>query len=79
MLSDNSTWLKKFPDKAIDLIYLEPPFFSNKHYEVIFNNGEEIRSFEDRWKGVINHYIEWMKDRVFESHRMLNDTGSFWL
>ena len=34
---DNLTWLKKFPDKCIDLIYLDPPFFSNRHYEVIFN------------------------------------------
>jgi DNA modification methylase len=76
---DNLTWLKKFPDKCIDLIYLDPPFFSNRNYEVIFNDGEEIRSFEDRWKGGINHYIEWMKDRVFELHRVLKDTGSFYL
>ena len=76
---DNLTWLKKFPDKCIDLIYLDPPFFSNKHYEVIFNDGEEIRSFEDRWKGGINHYIGWMRDRVFELHRVLKDTGSFYL
>ena len=76
---DNLTWLKKFPDKCVDLIYLDPPFFSNRHYEVIFNDGEEIRSFEDRWKGGINHYIEWMKDRVFELHRILKDTGSFYL
>ena len=39
---DNLTWLKKFPDKCIDLIYLDPLFFSNKQYEVIFNDGEEI-------------------------------------
>ncbi|MBA7496931.1 hypothetical protein ES702_07540 [subsurface metagenome] len=76
---DNLTWLKKFPDKCIDLIYLDPPFFSNKHYEVIFNDGEEIRSFEDRWKGGINHYIEWMKERIFELHRVLKDAGSFYL
>ena len=76
---DNLTWLKKFPDNCIDLIYLDPPFFSNRHYEVIFNDGEEIRSFEDRWKGGINHYIEWMKDRVFELHRVLADIGSFYL
>ncbi len=76
---DNLTWLKKFPDKCIDLIYLDPPFFSNRNYEVIFNDGEEIRSFEDRWKGGINHYIDWMKDRVFELHRVLKDTGSFYL
>jgi site-specific DNA-methyltransferase (adenine-specific) len=76
---DNLTWLKKFPDKCVDLIYLDPPFFSNRNYEVIFNDGEEIRSFEDRWKGGINHYVDWMKDRVFEMHRILKDTGSFYL
>ena len=76
---DNLIWLKQFPEKCIDLIYLDPPFFSNKKYEVIFKDGEEIRSFEDRWKGGINHYIEWMRDRVFEMHRILKDTGSFYL
>jgi len=34
---DNLTWLKKFPDRCIDLIYLDPQFFSNRQYEVIFN------------------------------------------
>ena len=76
---DNLTRLKKFPDKCIDLIYLDPPFFSNRYYEVIWNDGAEIRSFEDRWKGGINHYIEWMYKRVFEMHRILKDTGSFYI
>ena len=76
---DNLIWLKKFPDNCVDLIYLDPPFFSNKQYEVIFNDGKEIRSFEDRWQGGINHYIEWMKERVFELHRILKVTGSFYL
>ena len=71
--------IKDIDDKSIDLVYLDPPFFSNKNYEVIFNDGEEIRSFEDRWRGGINHYIEWMRDRVFELHRTLKDTGSFYL
>src|SRR5680860_836077 len=76
---DNLIWLKKFSYYCVYLIYLDPPFFSNKQYEVIFNDGEEIRSFEDRWQGGINHYIEWMKERVFELHRVLKDTGSFYL
>jgi len=25
--------LKKIPNESIDLIYLDPPFFSQKHYE----------------------------------------------
>jgi hypothetical protein len=41
-------WL---PDEFVDLCYIDPPFFSNRHYEVIFGDGEEIRSFEDRWQG----------------------------
>lgn len=24
---DNLDWLKQFPDKFVDLIYLDPPFF----------------------------------------------------
>lgn len=74
---DNLTWLKQFPDNCIDLIYIDPPLFSNRNYEVLFNDGEEIRSFEDCREGGINHYIEWIKDRVFELPKILNDTGSF--
>ncbi len=61
--------LKNIDSQSIDLIYIDPPFFTNK----------DFISFEDRWKGGINHYIDWMKDRVFELHRVLKDTGSFYL
>jgi len=71
--------MRQFPDEFVDLCYIDPPFFSNRQYEVIFNDGEEIRAFEDRWKGGIEHYIEWMRERVFEIHRILNSTGSFYL
>lgn len=71
--------LKEFPDECIDLIYIDPPFFSNKHYEVLWNDGYELRAFEDRWKGGINHYIEWMKDRMEECYRVLKKTGSLYL
>ena len=48
----------------VDLIYLDPPFFSNRHYEVIWGDEAEVRSFKDRWEGGINVYIEWMRERV---------------
>ena len=76
---DSKEWLPCIPDKSIDLIYIDPPFFSNKNYEVIWGNGHEIRSFGDRWKGGINHYIGWMRDRLIESHRVLKETGSIFL
>lgn len=71
--------LKKFPDECVDLIYMDPPFFSNKKYEVIWKDGYEVRAFEDRWKGGIEHYIGWMEERIRECHRVLKKTGSIYL
>jgi DNA modification methylase len=56
--------LRRFPEACVDLIYLDPPFFSNRHYEVIWNDGSEINSFDDRWKGGIENYVEWMLERI---------------
>ena len=76
---DNLEILRNMPSNSVDLIYLDPPFFSNRNYEVIWNDGSEIRAFEDRWKGGVHNYITWMKKRVVEMHRVLKDTGSFYL
>jgi len=79
MCGDNLQQLSELPDKSIDLIYADPPFFSNRHYEIIWNDGAELRAFQDRWKGGINHYIKWMRPRLRECHRALKDTGSMYL
>ena len=79
VLGDNLEVLKNFAAESVDLIYLDPPFFSNRHYEVIWGDRGEIRSFEDRWAGGISHYIEWLKERVIEMHRVLKPAGSIFL
>jgi len=76
---NNLEILPRFPEKSVDLIYADPPFFSNRHYEIIWNDGAEIRAFEDRWKGGISRYIGWMTPRLRECHRVLKDTGSMYL
>ena len=76
---DNLEIMSKFPDKSIDLIYADPPFFTNKNYEVIWHDKEEIRSFKDRWEGDIEFYITWMEPRLRECYRVLKDTGSMYL
>jgi len=63
----------------VDLIYLDPPFFSNKHYEVVWGDEAEVRSFKDRWAGGINVYIEWMRERIVKMYETLKDTGSLYL
>jgi DNA modification methylase len=79
VLGDNLDVLKTLPDSYVDLIYLDPPFFSNKNYEVIWGDSGEIRSFQDRWAGGIDHYIAWLKERVEQMHRVLKPKGSFYL
>jgi len=76
---DNLEILAKFPEKSVDLIYADPPFFSNKTYEIIWGNGAEQKVYEDRWKGGINVYIEWMKERLWQCYRVLQDTGTMYL
>jgi len=76
---DNLDVMERLPSESIDLIYIDPPFFSNRHYEVIWGNGAELRAFGDRWKGGINVYVEWMKERLMEMHRLLKPTGSIYV
>jgi site-specific DNA-methyltransferase (adenine-specific) len=79
ILGDNLEILKSMENDCIDLIYLDPPFFSNRNYEVIWGDSGEIRSFQDRWAGGMSHYIDWLKERVIEMHRVLKPTGSLFL
>jgi DNA modification methylase len=48
ILGDCLDVMQKMDSESVDLIYLDPPFFSNKNYEVIWGDEGEIRSFQDR-------------------------------
>ena len=76
---DNLEWLHWLPDGCVDLCYIDPPFFSNRNYEVIWGNGYELRSFGDRFAGGVSHYIEWMRERIALIHRKLKPTGAIFL
>ena len=78
VFGDCKDWLP-YIDGKVDLIYIDPPFFSKKNYEVIWGNGYEKRSFDDRRKGEVNHYIGWMRDRLIEAKKVLSKEGSILL
>jgi site-specific DNA-methyltransferase (adenine-specific)/adenine-specific DNA-methyltransferase len=73
--SDNIEVLKKIPDESVDLIYIDPPFYSNKEWQIIWGNGAERRAFEDYWEGGIYNYVEYMSERLREMKRILKKTG----
>ena len=45
---DNFDQLKKLAENSVDLIYIDPPFNSNRNYEVFWGETKEKRAFEDR-------------------------------
>jgi 16S rRNA G966 N2-methylase RsmD len=53
---DNLEQLKKLPDACVDLSYIDPPFNSNRNYEVFWGETKEKRAFEDRHEST-NAYI----------------------
>jgi DNA modification methylase len=79
ILGDNLEVLKSLPDASVDLVYIDPPFFSNRNYSVIWGDKGEIRSFEDCWQGGVDTYINWMYKRVEQIHRILKPTGIMYL
>src|SRR3990170_818205 len=69
--------LQKLPDACVDLIYIAPPFNSNRNYEVFWGETKEKRAFEDRHAST-QAYIEFMRPRCVELARVLKKTGSFY-
>ncbi len=73
---DNLEQLAKLPDACVDLIYIDPPFNSNRNYEVFWGETKEKRAFEDRHEGT-QAYIDYMRPRCVELARVLKKTVSF--
>jgi site-specific DNA-methyltransferase (adenine-specific) len=52
---DNLPTVRKFPNACIDLIYLDPPFNSNKNYSIFFKektgvcSASQMKAFTDTW------------------------------
>lgn len=76
---DNLHVMRQLPSKSIDLIYIDPPFFSGRNYNVIFGDKNEVRSFSDIWEGGMPGYLVWLNARLFEMKRLLKDTGSIFV
>jgi len=67
--------LKDIASESIDLLYIDPPFNSNRDYNT---SAKEInRRFSDKFDGV-DAYLRYMKPRIRELHRVLKPTGSFY-
>ncbi len=65
---DNLELLSEIKSEIIDLIYIDPPFYT----------GVDYSEFNDKWDSM-NAYLQFMEIRIREMHRVLKKTGSFYL
>ena len=70
--------MKDLKDKSIDMIYLDPPFFTNKKHSLSSRDRMSHYSFDDLWE-CHKIYAEFMQLRLIEAKRILNDTGSIFI
>jgi DNA modification methylase len=89
-LGDNlrimTTLLAKYQNQ-VDLIYADPPFFTNKHYPARIGRGEDSRrpqewqmaeGYGDHWDN-LEAYLDFLYPRLAMMHRLLSPHGSLYL
>ncbi|MEH2930427.1 DNA methyltransferase [Candidatus Ventrimonas sp. KK005] len=69
--------LKQMDSNSVDMIYLDPPFYSQKIQSLKDTKGNEY-FFEDVWNSR-EEYLDYMEVRIYELKRVLKDTGSIFL
>ena len=75
---DCFTWLKTIEPGSVDLVYLDPPFFTQKTQKSNTRDNTQVYCFSDTWTS-IEEYQTFLKLRIAECKRALKDTGSMFV
>ncbi len=70
--------LKKIEPSSTDLIYLDPPFFTQKRQALKTRDNSKEYSFDDIWVDILE-YKNFIKERLLECKKVLKNTGSIFL
>jgi site-specific DNA-methyltransferase (adenine-specific) len=70
--------LPTFEDESIDLIYLDPPFFTNRIQKLKTRDGNKEFSYSDIWKSH-EEYAQFLYKRLKELKRVLKNDGSIFV
>lgn len=70
--------LQQVPDESIDLIYMDPPFFTGKVHTLKTRDRAREFSYEDLWR-CHKTYTEFLFRRIVGMKRVLKKTGSIFV
>ena len=60
---------------AVDLVYVDPPFFTQKTHSLVTRDRSTTFQFSDEWKSRAE-YLAFLRARLTEFRRVLKSTGS---
>jgi site-specific DNA-methyltransferase (adenine-specific) len=67
--------LSPWTGTTVDLVYLDPPFFTQRKQALSSRDRSKEFTFDDRWRSA-SHYSSFLCDRLVQLHRVLKPTGS---
>ena len=70
--------LKTLSPESVDLVYLDPPFFTQKTHSLSTRDNSTEFSFEDKWSS-LKEYLGFMEGVLSQCQRLLKNTGSIFL
>ena len=70
--------MRSIGEKTIDLIYLDPPFFTERKHSLKNRERTKDFSFEDRWGSEIG-YATFLQERIEIMHALLKDSGAIFV
>lgn len=77
VLGDCLDLMNNVKDESVDLIYMDPPFYTQTVQKLSDKQGRQY-SFDDSW-ATIEDYVEYIRLRFKECRRVLKDTGSIFV
>ena len=83
---DNKAAMKALLEQGyggkIQMIYIDPPFFSKADYDAVVKAGDnQIRhlAYEDKWSKGMSQYLKMLASRLYLMKDLLADDGLIWL
>lgn len=70
--------LKEVTTESVDLVYFDPPFFTQKTHSLKTRDNAKTYEFEDKYNS-LNEYLELIENVLIQCKRVLKDTGSVFL
>lgn len=78
IMEDSLNVMQEMNEETIDLIYLDPPFYTQDIQILSSRDNKETYSFSDKWN-CMEEYLDYMSVRLYECKRLLKDTGSIFV